>query len=141
MSKAVAPRGNRITDKAANVAVAVVLVISALHLIGALMSLGEPSSAPTTTGVVLAGVANLAMLIGYLVLVLRAPTTLRWVYLALLTAVVLFATGSSLASNDGGKVMEVGASSVVSLLVITAVMCLPAVYMRLRTPKSALARH
>lgn len=118
----------------ANVAVGVVLVVAALHLLSGLMSLGEAPVPSSTGSTVLSMILNLSLLAGYLVLVLRAPTTGRWIYLGLLTLLMLFAFGSALASDDAGKVMEANTTNVVMLLLVVGLLGLPAVYMRLKTP-------
>lgn len=123
-----------------NIALSAVLVVSALHLISGLMSLGEPTGPSSTTGTSLAMATNAVLLISYLVLVLRAPTAPRWIYLALLALLMLFAFGSALSSNGEGQVREASTTSVVVLLAVVGFLALPAIYMRLVTPKSASAK-
>lgn len=135
MSVLPTPARGRASTMVANVAVAIVVLVSALNLIGALTSLGEPTGTQSATSAILSAAVMVGVLVSYLVLVLRAPSTPRWLYLLVLTLIVLFAVGTSLGGDDG-KALETNTTSVIGLLAVTAFMALPAVYMRLVTPKA-----
>jgi hypothetical protein len=125
-------------DTMANIAVAAALVLSAIILIGALTHM---ENGATIAGIYSLGtVASLAIFAGillcHLVVVARAPSGGRWAYVAILTAClgIGFAT-----SANGGTVDQhaiTGGAATISMLLAVAVLCLPLVYMRLRTPKS-----
>jgi hypothetical protein len=125
-------------DKAANIAVAVVLVLSVINLIGALSKVGGATSTGVSgLGAVVSGVMFCIILACYAIVIARAPGKGRWAYFVLLGGLFAFAYASALSGGTTDQhAMSNGAASA-GLVVVTGLICLPLVYMRLRTPKKA----
>lgn len=128
-----------ITGTTATVALGVVLVVIGVPFIGRLVTLGQdgPPPTPATGGQAVLNVAfGVLVLVSFLVLVLRMPTWPRWLYFCLLLAiatwVVINPQADTAASTPEHYSLGV---EVVSQVLAVAFFIVPALYMRLVTPK------
>jgi hypothetical protein len=112
-------------DTVANIAVVLAISASLVNLVVGMTRTGD--SRPNALGLLL-----LVVIVGaYVIVIKRAPTLSRWVYcggLASLLSIAYFA-----ALNDSGEHRSTSALPLV--LVTLFLICLPLLYMRLRTPK------
>lgn len=133
-STTVRPRGGSALSAASGVAVAAVLVYTVMAVVMSIIDRRTTSSGDLglTTGLVF------ALILGaYLLVILRAPSGGRWVFFALLALMLGMAFSTALgASHADNERVVTSQPSIAGLLVVSALIVLPLLYMRLRLPKA-----
>lgn len=132
------PRGGRTLDIASALGVAVILVYTVLNLVMLLGGFGQRTTSSSGVGVA-SGIVFAVILAAYLMVVMRAPNGPRWAYFGFLAVVlgVSFATALNMSSDAqaGQQTSNAGGTSIGGFLVVSAMICGPLLYMRLRLPR------